>query len=280
LNIFALFPCFLILFKIKCKKICNLPASSTFNVQIMMVAPPSCEASALWRPDYRPGFEHWMKTNQINLQEDTMKRKMLKKIVCVSGLMFMTFPAWSAVSSNPFVADGSLKNMSLIADSAAPRFEGAMILAKGPGGGGGAGAGAGGDGGGGSGGGPGAGAGGDGGGSGGGGAGTGAGGDGGGGSGGGPGAGIGGNGGGNGNGGNGNSSSSGTGTQSQSQAQTQAHVQSQAQVQVHEMNQSHTQTQTQAITQTQLHTQIKTQTQAQPGSANGQEDDSDIGPAQ
>ena len=47
-----------------------------------------------------------------------MKRKMLKKLVCVSGLLFMTFPAWSAVPSNVFPTDGSWNQPSVTADVA------------------------------------------------------------------------------------------------------------------------------------------------------------------
>ena len=36
-----------------------------------------------------------------------MKKKTLKKMVCVSGLLFMTFPAWSAVPSKLLPDDGT-----------------------------------------------------------------------------------------------------------------------------------------------------------------------------
>ncbi len=65
-----------------------------------------------------------------------MKRKMLKKMVCVSGLLFMTFPAWSAVPSNLLPDDGNWNQAPAIADVENPLFQGDMILAKGGGGGG------------------------------------------------------------------------------------------------------------------------------------------------
>jgi hypothetical protein len=60
-----------------------------------------------------------------------MRRKLLKKLVCVFGMLFITFPAWSAVPSNLLPEDVSLISTPVIAD-----FEGDMILAKGGGGGG------------------------------------------------------------------------------------------------------------------------------------------------
>jgi hypothetical protein len=68
-----------------------------------------------------------------------MKRKMLKKLVCVSGLLFMTFPAWSAVPSTLLPNDGNWNQAPVVADVENPMFEGDMILAKGGGGGGGGG---------------------------------------------------------------------------------------------------------------------------------------------
>ncbi len=72
-----------------------------------------------------------------------MKRKILKKLVCVSGLMFMTFPAWSAVPSNLLPDDGNWNQASATTDVDNPMFEGDMILAKGGGGGSGGGGGGG-----------------------------------------------------------------------------------------------------------------------------------------
>ena len=72
-----------------------------------------------------------------------MKRQMLKKFLCVSGLLYITFPAWCAVPSNLFPAGGNCTQPSVSADIASTQFEAGMILAKGPGGGGGAGAGGG-----------------------------------------------------------------------------------------------------------------------------------------
>ncbi len=76
-----------------------------------------------------------------------MKRKMLKKFVYVSGILFMTFPAWSAVPSNLLPDDGNWNQAPVIADVENPLFEGDMILAKGGGGNGGGSGGGGGNGG-------------------------------------------------------------------------------------------------------------------------------------
>ncbi len=64
-----------------------------------------------------------------------MKRKLLKKLVCVFGILFITFPAWSAVPSNLLPADGSWNQAPAIADVENPLFEGDMILAGSGGGG-------------------------------------------------------------------------------------------------------------------------------------------------
>ena len=72
-----------------------------------------------------------------------MKRKLMKKLVYVSGLLFMTFPAWSAVPSNLLTTHAGWNQSSVTADIASPLFEGGMILAKGGGGNGGGGSGAG-----------------------------------------------------------------------------------------------------------------------------------------
>ena len=63
-----------------------------------------------------------------------MKKKMLKKLVCISGLLFMTFPAWSAVPSNLLPDGGNWNQAPVIADVENPLFEGDMILAKSGGG--------------------------------------------------------------------------------------------------------------------------------------------------
>ena len=68
-----------------------------------------------------------------------MKKKMLKKLVCVSGFLFMTFPAWSAVPSSLLPNDGNWNQAPAIADVENPLFQGDMILAKGGGSGGGGG---------------------------------------------------------------------------------------------------------------------------------------------
>ena len=68
-----------------------------------------------------------------------MKRKVLKQLVCLFGMLFMTFPAWSAVPSNLMPDDGSLNQTPVISD-----LEGGMFLAAKGGGGGGQGGGGGG----------------------------------------------------------------------------------------------------------------------------------------
>jgi len=68
-----------------------------------------------------------------------MKRKVLKQLVCLFGMLFMTFPAWSAVPSNLMPDDGSLNQTPVISD-----LEGGMFLAAKGGGGGGGGQGGGG----------------------------------------------------------------------------------------------------------------------------------------
>ena len=66
-----------------------------------------------------------------------MKKKMLKKMVCISGLLFMTFPAWSAVPSTLMPDDGNRHQAPVIADVENPLLQGDMILARGGGSGGG-----------------------------------------------------------------------------------------------------------------------------------------------
>jgi hypothetical protein len=68
-----------------------------------------------------------------------MKRKIWKKLVCCSGLLFMTFPAWSAVPSNLLPGDGSWNQAPAVSDVENALFENGMILARGGGGGGGGG---------------------------------------------------------------------------------------------------------------------------------------------
>jgi hypothetical protein len=63
------------------------------------------------------------------IEDEKMKRKVLKQLVCVLGIVFMTFPAWSAVPSNLLPDDGSLNQTPVTTD-----FEDDMILAKGGGG--------------------------------------------------------------------------------------------------------------------------------------------------
>ena len=45
-----------------------------------------------------------------------MKRKLLKKLVCLFGMLFITFPAWSAVPSNLLPDDGSWNQAPAVAD--------------------------------------------------------------------------------------------------------------------------------------------------------------------
>ncbi len=52
-----------------------------------------------------------------------MKKKILKKLVCVFGMLFLTFPAWSAVPSNLLPNDGSWNQAPAIADVENPLFE-------------------------------------------------------------------------------------------------------------------------------------------------------------
>ena len=58
-----------------------------------------------------------------------MKRKLLKKLLCLFGMLFITFPAWSAVPSNLLPDDGSWNQAPAIADVENPLLEGDMILA-------------------------------------------------------------------------------------------------------------------------------------------------------
>ena len=55
-------------------------------------------------PVHYRASNHNSKKNQV--KEGAMQKKLLKKLVCVSGLLFMAFPAWSAVPSNLFAVDG------------------------------------------------------------------------------------------------------------------------------------------------------------------------------
>ena len=63
-----------------------------------------------------------------------MKKKILKKLLCVFGMLFLTFPAWSAVSSDLLPNDGGWNQAPAIADVENPPFEDDMILARGGGG--------------------------------------------------------------------------------------------------------------------------------------------------
>ena len=65
-----------------------------------------------------------------------MKRKIWKKLFCCSGLLFMTFPAWSAVPSNQLPDDGSWNQAPAVSDVENAQFENGIILARGGGGGG------------------------------------------------------------------------------------------------------------------------------------------------
>lgn len=66
-----------------------------------------------------------------------MKRKLLKILVCLFGMLFLTFPAWSAVPSM-LPDDGGWNQAPAVADVENPLFEDDMVLS---GSGGGAGAG-------------------------------------------------------------------------------------------------------------------------------------------
>ena len=68
-----------------------------------------------------------------------MKRKILKQLVCILGMVFITFPAWSAVPSNQLPDDGSWNQAPAFTDVGNPLFAGDMVLAKGGGGNGGGG---------------------------------------------------------------------------------------------------------------------------------------------
>ena len=58
-----------------------------------------------------------------------MKRKLLKIFVCLFGILFLTFPAWSAVPSNLLPDDGSWNQAPVVADVENPLFEDDMVLA-------------------------------------------------------------------------------------------------------------------------------------------------------
>ncbi len=59
-----------------------------------------------------------------------MKRKILKKLVCVSGMLFIAIPAWSAVPSDLIPLDRTRDQAPVIADFGDHLFEGDMVLAK------------------------------------------------------------------------------------------------------------------------------------------------------
>ena len=56
-----------------------------------------------------------------------MKRKLLKILVCLFGMLFLTFPAWSAVPSM-LPGDGGWNQAPAVADVENPLFEGDMVL--------------------------------------------------------------------------------------------------------------------------------------------------------
>ncbi len=56
-----------------------------------------------------------------------MKRKLLKILVCLFGMLFLTFPAWSAVPSM-LPDDGGWNQAPAVADVENPLFEGDMVL--------------------------------------------------------------------------------------------------------------------------------------------------------
>ncbi|MBW2657210.1 MAG: hypothetical protein JRC59_05840, partial [Deltaproteobacteria bacterium] len=64
-----------------------------------------------------------------------MKRKLLKKLVCLFGMLFLTLPAWSAVPSNLLPDDSSWNQAPTVVNAENSLFEGDMIIAQGSGGG-------------------------------------------------------------------------------------------------------------------------------------------------
>ena len=66
-----------------------------------------------------------------------MKRKLLKKLVCLFGMLFLTLPAWSAVPSNLLPDDSSWNQAPTVVNAENSLFEGDMIIAQGGGNGGG-----------------------------------------------------------------------------------------------------------------------------------------------
>jgi len=64
-----------------------------------------------------------------------MKKKLLKQLVCLSGMLFITFPAWSAGPPSLLPSDCSGNQASRTANIENPLFAGGMILARGEGGG-------------------------------------------------------------------------------------------------------------------------------------------------
>lgn len=59
-----------------------------------------------------------------------MKRNILKKLVCVTGMLFIAIPAWSAVPSDLIPLDRTRDQAPVIADFGDHLFEGDMLLAK------------------------------------------------------------------------------------------------------------------------------------------------------
>lgn len=72
-----------------------------------------------------------------------MRKKLLMKLVCVFGMLFITLPAWSTVPSNLLPDDAGGNQAPAIADVEKPLHEADMILARGGGGGNGGGGGGG-----------------------------------------------------------------------------------------------------------------------------------------
>jgi len=65
-----------------------------------------------------------------------MRKQLLKKLLCILGMLFITFPAWSAVPSTLLPNDGSWNPTPVTADDENPLLEVDLILAQGGGGGG------------------------------------------------------------------------------------------------------------------------------------------------
>jgi hypothetical protein len=76
-------------------------------------------------------LQHWGKFSSVKkIQEDEMKIKILKKMVCVSGMLFIAIPVWSAVPSDLIPLDRTRDQAPVIADFGDHLLEGDLLLAK------------------------------------------------------------------------------------------------------------------------------------------------------